>query len=84
MNNFFWYSFTHLTHALTTTLNSLKMRAEINDKLLAEMGYSTMKRGQGVRCSLSDNSNGYAVPICLLDFKKVQIFINFKKIYSFL
>ena len=29
-----------------------------------------MKRGQGIACALSNKKIGYAVPICLMDFKK--------------
>ena len=39
-------NFAHLTHALTSNLNSLKERASINDKVLKELEYTTMKRGQ--------------------------------------
>ena len=63
-------SFTHLTHSLTSNLQSLKERALINEKILAELNYPTMKRGQGVDCEMADGEIGYAVPICLLDHKR--------------
>ena len=62
--------FTHLTHSLTTNLKSLKERALINDKILAELKHPSVKRGQGVSCNMVDGEVGYAVPICLLDHKR--------------
>ena len=59
--------FTHLTHSLTTNLQSLKERALINDKILAELKHPGMKRGQGFWNSCL---KGYAVPICLFDHKR--------------
>lgn len=62
-------NFTHLTHALTNNLQSLKDRAEFNDRVLVELKQTSMKRGQGIECSIGDE-RGYAVPICLIDFQK--------------
>ena len=59
-----------LTHSLTSNLQSLKSRAIVNDLILNELNYGVLKRGQGVQCSFKDDETGYAVPICLADFKK--------------
>jgi len=63
-------SYNQLTYALTNNVRSLKKRAKINEEILAEFGTTTMKRGQGVACQMADDQIGYAVPICLADFKK--------------
>ena len=66
-----YHNFTLLTHSLTNDLGKLKERATINEIILNEMKYTSMKRGQGVRCNIvSEKEAGYAVPICLLDFKR--------------
>lgn len=62
-------NFTHLTHALTNNLQSLKDRANFNDLVLTELKATSMKRGRGVECEIG-NKEGYAVPICMLDFEK--------------
>ncbi len=63
-------SFAQLTYSLSNKIKSLKDRAIINEKILSELRHTSMKRGQGVECELSDQQKGYAVPICLIDFKK--------------
>jgi uncharacterized protein YegL len=65
-------SFTSLTHALTTDLSELKERANFIDSVLLELNYPPLKRGNGISCSLGQDGQdtGYAVPVCLLDFKK--------------
>lgn len=63
-------SFAQLTYALSNKLKSLKDRAKINERILDELKFVSMKRGQGVPCGLKDGEVGYAVPICLIDFKK--------------
>ncbi len=70
-----FFNFTMLTHSLTNNLQSLKQRAELNDLILKELNYNALKRGQGIKCTdESDggksNETGFAVPICLSDFKK--------------
>jgi predicted chitinase len=70
-----FFNFTMLTHSLTNNLQSLKQRAELNDLILKELNYNALKRGQGIQCTdESDggksNETGFAVPICLSDFKK--------------
>lgn len=62
-------NFTHLTHALTTDLSKLKERATVNDRVLSELNYPSVKRGQGIDCKI-DANNGFAVPICPIDFSK--------------
>lgn len=64
-------SFVQLTHSLTNKISSLKERAVLNERILDQFKRGAMKRGHGVTCELKDKSVGYAVPICLLDFKKV-------------
>ena len=69
-------SFVQMTHALTGKLTSLRERAAVNDQVLDQFRKGTikpMRRGQGVTCQLSDRSVGYAVPICLQEFKKVRL-----------
>ena len=70
-----FFNFTMLTHSLTNNIQSLKQRAELNDLILKELNYNALKRGQGIQCTdESDggksNETGFAVPICLSDFKK--------------
>ena len=63
-------NFSLLTHSLTNDLQKLKERATINDLILSELEQPTMKRGQGIECEVQGNGKGFAVPICLTDFKK--------------
>ena len=63
-------NYAQLTYALTKNLQSLKNRANSNELILSKIGSETMKRGEGVTCELKDKTIGYAVPICMLDFKK--------------
>jgi len=65
-----FFNFTMLTNSLTNNLQSLKQRAAINDLILNELNYGTLKRGQGISCSAGENKNetGYAVPICLAEY----------------
>jgi hypothetical protein len=65
-----YINFVHLTHSLTTNLQSLKERTIINDKIINELRIPTIKRGQGIPCESSDKTIGYAVPVCLLDLPK--------------
>lgn len=62
-----FFNYTMLTNSLTNNLQSLKQRADINDLILKELSYSTLKRGQGILCSRGENQNetGFAIPICL-------------------
>ena len=62
-------SFTQLTHSLTKNVKSLPTRALINERILSKFKIS-MRRGDGIPCQLSDNTTGFAVPICLLTFKR--------------
>ncbi len=63
--------FTQLTHSLTTRVKSLKERALINELILKEFSEtSALKRGEGIACNLNDGTRGYAVPICLIDFRR--------------
>jgi len=62
--------FAQLTYSLSNKIKSLKDRALVNEKILTELRHVSMKRGQGVSCETSDGQIGYAVPICLIDFKK--------------
>jgi collagen type VI alpha len=64
-----FHSFTLLTHALTTDLSELKERANFLDFVLLELNYPSLKRGNGISCNIGQD-DGYAVPVCLLDFKK--------------
>jgi hypothetical protein len=66
-----FHNFTLLTHALTNDLTKLKERANFNELVLIEINYPSLKRGKGIACRIStENETGYAVPICLSDFKK--------------
>lgn len=62
--------FTQLTHSLTSNIRSFKKRAILNEKILYKFDAAPMKRGEGVNCTLSDGTPGYAVPICLADLKR--------------
>ncbi len=63
--------FTQLTHSITVRLKSLKERALINELILKEFSEtSSLKRGEGISCKLNDGTEGYAVPICLYDFRR--------------
>ena len=62
-------SFTLLTHSLSNDLTKLKDRATLNEKILEELNYMKMKRGQGIECQYN-NKIGFAVPICMTDFKR--------------
>jgi hypothetical protein len=64
-----FHSFTQLTHSLTNNIQSLVDRAKLNDLILGELKYPSLKRGQGIDCEL-ESEKGYAVPICLLDFNR--------------
>jgi len=64
-------SFTHLTHSLTNDLTKLKDRATLNEKILEEFKFLSMKRGQGIECTIGINKTvGYSVPVCMADFKR--------------
>ena len=66
-----FHNFTLLTHGLTNDLTKLKDRANFNDIVLKEMNYPSLKRGRGIECKISTEKEvGYAIPICLADFKK--------------
>jgi hypothetical protein len=65
-----FHNFSLLTHSLTNDLQKLKERAIINDLILNELEKPAMKRGQGIECEISGYGKGFAVPICLTDFKK--------------
>jgi len=69
-----FFNFTMLTHSLTNNLQSLNQRAGLNDLILKYLNYNNLKRGQGIQCTDESDSNnnetGFAVPICLSDFKK--------------
>jgi len=66
-----FHSFTHLTHSLTNDLTKLKDRAVLNDKILEELNFLSMKRGQGIECTIGANKTvGFSVPICMADFKR--------------
>ena len=66
-----FHNFTLLTHALTNDLTKLKERANFNELVLIEIKYPSMKRGKGIECKISTETEiGYAIPICLTDFKK--------------
>ena len=66
-----FHNFTLLTHSLTSDLEKLKDRATINEIILNELKYPSMKRGQGIQCNIpSEKDAGFAVPICMLDFKR--------------
>jgi predicted chitinase len=65
-----FHSFTLLTHSLTDNIQSLIDRAKLNDLILNELRYPSMKRGQGIECELDSKEKGYAVPMCLLDFNR--------------
>ncbi len=64
-----FHNFTLLTHSLTDNIQSLIDRANFNDRILSELRFATIKRGRGVECSVNEEK-GYAVPVCLLDFKR--------------
>ncbi len=63
-------NYAQLTYSLTNNLLNLQKRAIINENAIKEMKEIPMKRGQGIECSLKSGEKGYAVPICLLSFKK--------------
>jgi hypothetical protein len=65
-----FHNFTLLAHATTNNLQQVKERAIFNDLVLNEMEKPEMKRGQGIECDVQGHGKGYAVPICLTDFKK--------------
>ena len=61
--------FSLLTFSMTSSIESLKERAILNEKTLAELNYLSIKRGEGIKCQVEDDI-GYAVPICLSDFRR--------------
>lgn len=63
-------NYAQLTFSLTNNLRNLQKRAIFNENVLKEFNEIPMKRGQGIECSLKNGEKGYAVPICLLSFKK--------------
>ena len=65
-----FFNYTMLTNSLTNNLQSLKQRASLNDLILNELKYGTLKRGQGISCSIGENKNetGFAIPICLAEY----------------
>jgi predicted chitinase len=66
-----FHSFTLLTHSLTNDLTKLKDRATLNEKILMELNFISMKRGQGIDCTIGVNKTvGFSVPICMADFKR--------------
>ena len=66
-----FFGFTQLTHSLTKKLKNLKDRAVINENILMKFtNLTAMRRGEGISCKLIDGTVGYAVPICLIDFKR--------------
>jgi len=64
--------FTQLTHSITPRISDLKKRALVYEKALNELSSnkSSIRRGEGIECKLDDGTTGYAVPICLLDFRR--------------
>ena len=54
---------------MTGYIESLKERAILNERILDELNFPSIKRGEGITCQL-EGEIGYAVPICLLDFKR--------------
>ena len=66
-----FHNFTLLTHSLTNDLGKLKNRTDFNELVLKELNYPMMKRGKGIECRISSEKDvGYAIPICLSDFKR--------------
>ncbi len=66
-----FHNFTLITQAFTGNVQSLKERAQYYEDIVNELGCSRIKRGRGVECELSVSAPfGYAVPICLIDFKR--------------
>ena len=63
-------NFALLTHSLANNdIDKLKERVTFNDLVLNELNYPPLKRGQGIKCNIGADP-GYAVPMCLSDFKK--------------
>ena len=64
--------FTQLTHSITSRIFDLKKRALIHEKALNELSSnkSSIRRGEGIECKLNDGTPGFAVPICLFDFRR--------------
>ena len=64
-----FFNYSMLTHSLTSNLQSLKQRANLNEFILREINNLTLKRGQGISCNISNDGDesemGYAVPVCL-------------------
>jgi hypothetical protein len=64
-----FHNFTMLTYSLTNSLQALKERAEYYEAAVEELGCRAIKRGRGISCELGEEI-GYAVPICLIDYKR--------------
>lgn len=59
-----------LTNSLTPSWQSLKDRANLNEKILLELNNTKFKRGNGIECHFKHglkNLTGVAVPLCLSD-----------------
>ena len=68
-----FHGFTLLTHSLTNDLSKLKERATLNERILEDLNYIQMKRGNGIECTIGGDINkeiGFSVPICMTDFKR--------------
>jgi hypothetical protein len=68
-----FHNFTMLTYALTGKINKLKERGLLYEKAVDALQCVRIKRGRGAECIIGPEEKqekGYAVPICLIDFKK--------------
>jgi hypothetical protein len=68
-----YHNFSLITHSFTDNIEHLKERTKFYEELVSELGCLGIKRGRGLTCEIKNgfkNSLGFAVPICLLDFKR--------------
>ena len=66
-----FHNFSLITHAFTDNLVHLRERSQYYEDIVAELKCKGIKRGRGVSCELSESKPlGYAVPVCLRDFKR--------------
>ena len=68
-----YHKFSLITHSFTDNIEHLKERTTFYEDIVRELGCLDIKRGRGVTCEIksgSKSSLGFAVPVCLLDFKR--------------
>jgi hypothetical protein len=65
-----FHSFTMMTTVLTHKIYQLRNRAEYFENAVKELKCFRIKRGNGVSCELTSSETGFAVPICLNNFRR--------------